>query len=403
MKLLNTIRRSYSTHLPKNALTFSNRQTLTTTESSICEPTLYFNDDTAECHVSMYPYYVKNGILRQEDKELNDVVKRFDNVCYYTGPERELYSSFVLLNFYKILESPDKLTSANLKKASMLAWCYEMVGTAFLLEDDIMDNTEMRWKKKCYHRQKKIGLTALTDTKLLYMSAFKVLRKYFSDNPFYGQLINLLSETIFITSLGQSADVNTNLEFKKTKNLKTFSYKKYNSIAKCKTGFILYKGPPLAAMYLAQINNKKCLHYFSEVCDKFAIYRQAQDDVWDVYGDFNLYGKLGNDISNGKCTWLIVTAMHHASEHQLKLLQKHYGQENTDSQNIVRQVYKDIDVLSKFSEYKYKLIDELTKDITNISVKPLRELCYRHVEQYIDIDEQFLNYTEQNEIKEQSV
>ncbi|KAF5296576.1 hypothetical protein FQR65_LT10229 [Abscondita terminalis] len=390
---MNTIiKRSCSTTFFKNAFTFSNRLLLNATESSVLEPRVASTNDVSEFHISMYPYLVRDGILRLECNELNSVVKRFDDMCYYTGPERELSPSFVLLNFYKTLESPHRLTLENFKLASLLAWSFEMIATGLILEDDIMDNTKLRWKKKSYHELQAIGLSALSDAKKLYMSAFRILRKYFKDNPAYVQLIDLLCKTMCTTSLGQSLDVNTNSEFKRTRNLNMFSYDRCKYIAKYKTGYMLYKGPPLAAMHLAEIHFNEFLEQFMQLCDKFATYRQAQDDVWDVYGDINVVGKLGSDITNGKCTWLIVTAMKYSNKQQLSLLQSHYGKEDVESQTIIKRIYQEIDVLGKFEEYKREFIKEVQCDIPKISLKPLRDLCYEHIKQCVDINEQFVDY-----------
>lgn len=48
-----------------------------------------------------------------------------------------------------------------------------------------------------------------------------------------------------------------------------------------------------------------------------------QDDYLDCYGDPNLTGKSGtdSDIAEGKCTWLITTALKYCDEDQKKFLE----------------------------------------------------------------------------------
>jgi farnesyl diphosphate synthase len=48
-------------------------------------------------------------------------------------------------------------------------------------------------------------------------------------------------------------------------------------------------------------------------------------DYLDCYGDPEVTGKLGTDIQDRKCSWLIVEALQRGSENQKKILTKCYG------------------------------------------------------------------------------
>ena len=81
-------------------------------------------------------------------------------------------------------------------------------------------------------------------------------------------------------------------------------------------------------------------------------YFQVQDDYLDCYADAETLGKIGTDIQDNKCGWLVVNALANANAEQVAILKAHYGKHNDESVAIIKQLYRDMNIEKLFFDYE---------------------------------------------------
>ncbi|KAG5457871.1 MAG: isoprenoid synthase domain-containing protein [Olpidium bornovanus] len=100
-------------------------------------------------------------------------------------------------------------------------------------------------------------------------------------------------------------------------------------------------------------------------------YFQVQDDFLDCYGEPAVIGKIGTDIEDNKCSWMIVQALRRATPGQRKVLDANYGCKDAERVAKVKQVYDDLNlrkVFAEFEEESYRRIGGLIAQVDDAVV-----------------------------------
>eukprot|EP01018_Ginkgo_biloba_P010188 Gb_29812 [translate_table: standard] len=92
-------------------------------------------------------------------------------------------------------------------------------------------------------------------------------------------------------------------------------------------------------------------------------YFQVQDDYLDCFGDPEVIGKIGTDIEDFKCSWLVVQALERANESQRKQLYDNYGKADPSCVAAVKAIYRDLGLQDVFLEYEHSSHKELISSI----------------------------------------
>lgn len=287
----------------------------------------------------------------------------------YTVPGGKMNRGLTVIHSLQSLVENRKLTRNEVFNAYVLGWCIEWLQAFFLVSDDVMDQSVTRRGLPCWYRANnplhadaKVGLIAINDAFLLEACIYRLLKKFFSSEPYYVALLDLFHDVTYQTELGQLLDLTTQPAGTKV-DISKFTLETYKRIVKYKTAFYSFYLPVALAMLMAGIVSEPAFETAKKILLPIGEYFQIQDDYLDCYGSPAVIGKVGRDIEENKCSWLVVQALLHANPEQRALLEQHYGRDHPEHVAIVKKVYEDINIIKVFKDYEEESYKSLVKAI----------------------------------------
>jgi farnesyl diphosphate synthase len=256
------------------------------------------------------------------------------------------------------------LTEEEYFQAATLGWMTELLQAFFLVSDDIMDSSITRRGQPCWYRQPNVGMVAINDAFLLESSIYSLLKKYFRSHPAYVDLLELFHEVTFQTELGQLCDLLTAPEDKV--DLDSFSMDKFTFIVIYKTAYYSFYLPVALALYQQNIATPKNLKQAEQILIPLGEYFQAQDDYLDNFGLPEHIGKIGTDILDNKCSWLVNMALAIATPEQRKVLDDNYGRKDSTKEAAVKKLYDEMNLQQIYKDYEEKRVGEIKKMIAEV-------------------------------------
>ncbi|KXX78749.1 Farnesyl pyrophosphate synthase [Madurella mycetomatis] len=256
------------------------------------------------------------------------------------------------------------LTEDEYFKAATLGWMTELLQAFFLVSDDIMDGSITRRGKPCWYRQEGVGMIAINDAFMLEAAIYTLLKKYFRDHPRYLELIELFHEVTFQTEIGQLCDLLTAPE--DVVNLDNFSMEKYRFIVVYKTAYYSFYLPVALALYMLDIATPQNLKQAEDILIPLGEYFQIQDDYLDNFGLPEHIGKIGTDIMDNKCSWLVNQALAIVTPEQRKLLEENYGRKDKEKEAVIKKLYDELQLEQRYKDYEEKRVGEIRSMIAQV-------------------------------------
>jgi farnesyl diphosphate synthase len=255
--------------------------------------------------------------------------------------------------------------SAELRFQSLtLGWLCELLQAFFLVSDDMMDSSHTRRGSPCWYLMPSVGMVAINDAFLLEASLYSLIKRHFRHLPCYVDLLELFHEVTFQTELGQMCDLLTAPEDKV--DLDNFSMEKFSFIVIYKTAYYSFYLPVALSLHLNGLATEKNLKQAEDILIPLGEYFQAQDDFLDNFADPEVLGKIGTDIQDNKCSWLVNQALKRASPEQRAVLEKNYGRKDKAMEAEVKKVYDELKLEDVYKVYEEETVAKLREKIAAV-------------------------------------
>lgn len=247
-----------------------------------------------------------------------------------------------------------ELFTDELLKAIDVALAIETFHNFTLVHDDIMDNAPLRRGKQTVHEKWGVN-NAILSGDVMMVESNKHLSKV--DVSVLKPVLDTFNQTAQGVCEGQQLD----MEFETRDNV---SIAEYIEMIRLKTAVLLGGAMKLGAIVGGADEKNACLLY--QFGENLGVAFQLQDDILDVYGDPEKFGKqVGGDIISNKKTFLHLTAKALVRSEELPILLGDH--ENTEVKvKAVTQLYNSYQVkeqasleMEKYLAKAYQALDQI--------------------------------------------
>ena len=193
--------------------------------------------------------------------------------------------------------------------------------------------------------------------------------QYFGRERYYAQLVDLFIEVTRQTEFGQLLDLTSQPQGGAI-DLNRFTMERYTSIVRYKTAFYSFYLPVALGMIVAGTTSEAHFNRARQILLIMGEYFQVQDDYLDCFGDPKVIGKVGTDIQDNKCSWLVVQALSKADAKQRKVLEANYGQHDASKVEVIKRLYEEMELKSVFAAYEEKSYADIQKLLSEVKDMP---------------------------------
>ena len=150
------------------------------------------------------------------------------------------------------------------------------------------------------------------------------------------------------------------------RSLENFSLDKFSFIVIYKTAFYSFYLPVALALHYMGVATPKNLQTALDILIPMGEYFQAQDDYLDAFADPETLGKIGTDIQDNKCSWLVNQALRKVNSEQRKLLEENYGRKDAAKEAKVKALYHELKLSEFYEQWEEERVADLRAKIAKV-------------------------------------
>ncbi|KAL0820428.1 hypothetical protein ABMA28_006303 [Loxostege sticticalis] len=312
-----------------------------------------------EKFLAMFPEIVSTVVDGPKFADVPEIASRVKKLMEYNSAGGNKARGLMTVCAYQILADAGTITEENMRLARILGWCVELFQTSLLLLDDMADKSTTRRGATCWYRLPDVGpLMVINDSLLLLTIVFDILKENFIDKPCYPEILYTFNETVRHLCLGQYDPA--------PREFKQFTVENFNNYSNHSWTYYTFKLPIYVSLLLANKADKNVFDNVEHILVDMALLLSMQNDYADCFGNEAEFGKAGNDIQEGKCTWLAVQALARCTPAQRDELAACYGAADAPRVLRVKQLYEQLELPALYHETERAAFDSIIDKIQTL-------------------------------------
>lgn len=211
------------------------------------------------------------------------------------------------------------------RQAAPVAVAYELAHAAALVQDDIIDSSDLRRGEKSIVGKYGIAGAILTSNTLLFQVPNLIAEcgRRGSDSATLCRLLDLLGECYRSATVGEFLD----LEMAERDHV---TEAEYGEMIRLKTGALIGASSASGAIVGSALKDKEAISAAYGFGESLGMAYQVQDDILDILGDEIVIGKpIFTDIKRGKKSLVLIHLLNNCSEEESRFIRTLFARQGS--------------------------------------------------------------------------